>query len=79
VRKAIDRDRLAKASGGGQSIKLADLISNSESIVRHDPNFAVTYLAEKAELLDVLVLGDTELMRRARGLLESGLASINRA
>jgi guanosine-3',5'-bis(diphosphate) 3'-pyrophosphohydrolase len=30
-----------------QTIKCADLISNTSSIVKHDPKFAVTYLEEK--------------------------------
>lgn len=53
-RKAATCQRLAKAPGWVQTIKCADLISNTSSIVMHDPKFAVTYLAEKRDLLAVM-------------------------
>jgi (p)ppGpp synthase/HD superfamily hydrolase len=65
TRKALDRDHLARASAHGQSIKLADLISNTTSIVARDPHFAKVYLREKAELLRVLTRGDAGLHARA--------------
>lgn len=51
-RKAIDRAHTAAASRDAKTIKLADLISNSRSIVALDPDFARTYLKEKRLLLD---------------------------
>ncbi len=60
-RKAASRSRLAKAPYWVQTIKLADLISNTASIVKHDPTFAVTYLAEKRALLEVMKNGDQRL------------------
>ncbi len=60
-RKAIDRDHTAQASPEAKTIKLADLIDNTHSIVVHDPNFAKAYLAEKALLLEVLRDGDARL------------------
>jgi len=65
-RKAASRIRLAAAPGWVQSIKCADLISNTSSIVRHDPKFAVTYLEEKRLLLDVLTKADPRLLAMAR-------------
>ena len=65
VRKAIDRAHTAQAPAEAQTIKLADLISNSKSIMEHDPGFAVTYLEEKRLLLEVLTKGDPELHARA--------------
>jgi (p)ppGpp synthase/HD superfamily hydrolase len=56
-RKAIDRERLGAASAEVQTIKLADLISNTKSIVEHDPKFAKVYLAEARMLLDVVAVG----------------------
>lgn len=53
-RKALDREHLRVASYFGQVIKLADIISNTKDIVKHDPKFAKTYMAEKAKLLTVL-------------------------
>jgi (p)ppGpp synthase/HD superfamily hydrolase len=65
TRKAIDRAHTADAPAEAQTIKLADLISNSRSIMAHDPQFAVTYLAEKRLLLEVLTKGDPGLHARA--------------
>lgn len=65
-RKAASRERLADAPGWVQTIKCADLISNTSSIVKHDPKFAVTYLEEKRLLLDVLTKADPRLIAIAR-------------
>lgn len=77
TRKAMSRDRLAFASGEVQTIKLADLISNSQSILHYDPNFARTYLQEKADLLTVLTRGNSALYARADHIVKQGLAQIN--
>jgi len=60
-RKELSRVRLAAAPGWIQTIKCADLISNTSSIVQHDPKFAVTYLAEKRALLEVMTRADPRL------------------
>ncbi len=65
-RKAASRRRLAEAPGWVQSIKCADLISNTSSIVMHDSKFAVTYLEEKRLLLDVMTKADPRLLALAR-------------
>jgi (p)ppGpp synthase/HD superfamily hydrolase len=65
-RKAIDRAHSALAPAEAQTVKLADLISNSRSIIQHDPKFAVTYLEEKRQLLAVMNKGDATLMAEAR-------------
>jgi (p)ppGpp synthase/HD superfamily hydrolase len=66
VRKAIDREHTARAPAEAQTVKLADLISNSKSIVEHDPAFAKTYLEEKRLMLEVMTKGDPTLMAEAR-------------
>jgi (p)ppGpp synthase/HD superfamily hydrolase len=66
VRKAIDREHSAMAPAEAQTVKLADLISNSRSIVQHDPAFAKTYLEEKRLMLEVMTKGDPTLMAEAR-------------
>lgn len=66
TRKAMDRERLRAAPAEVQTIKLADLIDNTHSIARHDPDFAKVYIAEKLLLLEVLDKGDTGLMNEAR-------------
>ena len=69
VRKAIDRAHIAAAPADAQTIKLADLISNTKTIVDHDPKFAAIYLDEKSLLLEVLTKGDSNLLNRARNQL----------
>jgi guanosine-3',5'-bis(diphosphate) 3'-pyrophosphohydrolase len=70
-RKSCECDRIATISFEAKSIKLADLIDNTESIVLHDPGFAKTYLAEKQDMLRVLSDGHA-------GLYESCVRSLNR-
>lgn len=70
-RKAASRARLAKAPSWVQTIKCADLISNTSSIVEHDPKFAVVYLGEKRLLLDVLKNADPRLLEIARSQTEA--------
>ena len=69
VRKAIDREHTAQAPAEAQTVKLADLIANSRSIMAHDPAFAKTYLEEKRMLLEVLTRGDATLMAQARQIV----------
>jgi len=64
-RKAAGRARLAACSGWIQTIKCADLISNTSSIIKHDPKFAVTYLEEKRLLLEVMTKADPRLREMA--------------
>ncbi len=65
-RKAASRARLATAPGWVQDIKVADLISNTSSIVMHDPKFAVVYLEEKRLLLEVLTKANSSLLEIAK-------------
>lgn len=74
ARKAASRARLAGAPGWIQTIKVADLISNTGSIVEHDPEFAKLYLEEKRELLEVLTKADTRLLAIAREIAGSAAA-----
>lgn len=72
VRKTLERQRQATISPQAKDVKLADLIDNTESIARHDPNFAHVYLKEKALLLEVMTEGDAALYRRAWESLQWG-------
>lgn len=60
-RKAAGRERLAASPDWVQTIKCADLISNTASIVMHDPTFAVVYLEEKRLLLEIMTKADRRL------------------
>ena len=61
TRKGIDRMHTANGSKDAKTIKLADLIDNSRSIVAHDPGFSVVYMTEKRLLLPFLIEGDAAL------------------
>jgi (p)ppGpp synthase/HD superfamily hydrolase len=65
-RKRMDREYIFNAPAEAQTVKLADLISNTKSIMQYDPNFAVIYLKEKRLLLEVLTKGDAILMAEAK-------------
>lgn len=69
VRKAIDRRHLANGTARIQTIKCADLISNTRDIVFVDHpdarEFAGVYLEEKRQLLVVMTKADQELRDQA--------------
>ena len=66
TRKAIDRAHIEAAPAAAQTVKLADLISNTKSIMAHDPEFAKVYLEEKRLMLEVMTKGHPALMAEAR-------------
>lgn len=76
VRKEIDRKHVANASPDGQSIKLADLTSNTRSIVSRDPNFARLYLVEKERMLPALTKGSSKLFELANKTLADAKAQL---
>lgn len=65
TRKEIDRAYIANAPAEAKTIKLADLISNTKTIVQYDPEFAKVYLEEKRLLLDVMTEADQTLYKMA--------------
>jgi (p)ppGpp synthase/HD superfamily hydrolase len=64
-RKAMDAAHLSQAPAAAQTIKVADLIHNTESIIAHDPDFTKVYLPEKMALLRVMTDADQRLWERA--------------
>lgn len=70
VRKAIDRAHTATATPEAKTIKLADLLDNSVSIIDNDPRFAKVYMKEKELLLEVLTEGDPTLWKTAQSILQ---------
>jgi (p)ppGpp synthase/HD superfamily hydrolase len=68
-RKQAAQEHLARSSAEGATIKLADLIDNTSSIVKYDKGFARKYLTEKERLLEVLRHGSTALWQRASEVL----------
>ena len=71
ARKAIDRAHLANQSPDVKTIKLADLLHNSVSIIRYDEKFAKVFIAEVRLLLVVLVEGNNELHTQLSGVVRS--------
>lgn len=54
TRKDLEARRLGAAHRDVQSIKCADLLHNTSSIVQHDPDFARKYMAEKEFALHMM-------------------------
>jgi (p)ppGpp synthase/HD superfamily hydrolase len=76
-RKAIDRAHTAAASPRAKTIKALDLVHNSYSIVRFDPQFARVYLDEKAQILEVLADASAPAaVELARRVLRRGMATL---
>ena len=69
-RKAKDLQHTAMASDHAKTIKLADLIHNSVSIMKYDPGFAKVFIAEKTLLMKVLTGGDSTLYKRAMSVID---------
>lgn len=69
IRKNIDRLHISKAPKEVKTVKLADLIHNTKSIVKYDKNFAKIYMKEKLLLLEVLKDGDPILFEKASKLV----------
>jgi (p)ppGpp synthase/HD superfamily hydrolase len=76
ARKQHERERLSVAPDEVQSIKLADLIDNTASIVEYDPDFARVYLREKEALLGALDRGHPELRTKAQNVLIEALEAL---
>jgi hypothetical protein len=57
---------LLESAGCGGCSPLADIISNTPSISKHDPGFARRYVAEMRHLVPLLTRGNADLQRRAR-------------
>ena len=78
LRKEIDRVHTAKASPRAKTVKLADLIHNSDSILKHGPGFAVKFIREMEALLAVLGEGDRTLLAQARAIVDGSAGSRSR-
>lgn len=71
-RKKLEAERLGQTPAWIQTIKYADLIHNTRSIIKYDKDFSVVYLREKEVLLNEMRKGDAGLYAKAvRSLLEA--------
>ena len=70
-RKKMDEEKLAKAPVEVMTIKLADLIHNSKTIIEMDPNFAKVWMAEKKSLVSRFEKGDPTLYMMAKEIVNN--------
>ncbi|WP_312241917.1 HD domain-containing protein [Pantoea sp.] len=73
ARKLAHFRHTANASPEAQTIKLADIIDNTHSIVRFDPHFARVYLVEKRVQIGLLKQGDARLWQQASTVIAGGI------
>lgn len=71
VRKSIDRWHTARGDFTSKTIKLADLIDNSDSIIKYDVGFRKVYMQEMALLLAVLKGGHPTLQKTADDIVSN--------
>lgn len=76
-RKEYECARLSFVSPEAQTIKVADLMDNTKTIVPHDPKFAATYLMEKEKLLHHALLdANPLLLHLAREQLDAAYTTL---
>ncbi|MDF9779119.1 HD domain-containing protein [Pseudomonas baetica] len=75
TRKAIDRAHLAKASPGGQTLRLADAVHNLHNLNELSPTFAKLYASEKQLILPLTLSGDPALHSRVSMIILEILSS----
>jgi (p)ppGpp synthase/HD superfamily hydrolase len=70
-RKSLESKRLSTVSFVSQTVKYADLLDNSYSILAHDSKFAETYMTEKKQIISLMRAGDRILMKQCDDLLHA--------
>ena len=78
-RKVLEAERLSSASPQAQTIKYADIIDNTRSIVAYDPKFAATYLPECMHKLQIATNGNKILHAAAIQSITQALKTIQDA
>ena len=78
ARKTLEALRLHAISPTGQSVKYADLIDNTKSIVEHDPGFAKKYIQEKEAILEGMDQGNKILRRWCLKSLEDAKLKLSK-
>ncbi|WP_034945209.1 HD domain-containing protein [Erwinia oleae] len=79
ARKVAHFQHTAQASADAQTIKLADIIDNTCSIIEFDARFARVYLVEKRVQIALLPDGNRELWQRASVIIEQGITQLMQA
>jgi len=70
------RERLACAPAAAQTIKVADVLHNCQSILAVDRKFARVYLPEKHRLLQCMSRADSNLLAMAKQCVQEGLTRL---
>lgn len=76
-RKLNEAQRLGMITPDSQTVKYADLINNTESIVEHDPDFSKTYLEEKLQTIDYMRGGNIHLFVKCCHTLHEAANKLN--
>ncbi|UDQ80386.1 HD domain-containing protein [Erwinia rhapontici] len=76
ARKLAHFRHTQQASADAQTIKLADIIDNTRSIIHFDPHFARVYLIEKRVQIRLLTAGHATLHQMADQVIEQGIAQL---
>lgn len=72
TRKELEAIRLGSIQSAYQTVKYADLLDNGRDIIGNDPNgFARKYIQEMSEILSLMYVGDRELHKQAKILVNS--------
>jgi (p)ppGpp synthase/HD superfamily hydrolase len=77
-RKSLECERLSHILPYAQTVKYADLIHNTQSIVAHDPKFAKVYLKEKEDILKVMNDGHPGLYKRCKKVLADAKEALSK-
>lgn len=76
-RKQLEAERMAKISSEAQTIKYADIIDNTQDIVKHDPGFGRKYLRECQTMLEKMTKGHNKLRYKALKVVEENRQKID--
>ncbi len=68
-RKRLDADALSRCSGDVQTVKMADLLDNSRSIIAFDPKFAKVYIREAEYLVEVLIRAEQRITSAVKSVI----------
>lgn len=77
ARKRLEAERLWAIDPDSQTVKYADLISNSKSILTYDHVFAKIYLPEKKMILTGMDKGHQGLYQKAWEIVDAGMRELN--
>lgn len=76
ARTALNIAHVKAAPARAQTIKVADIMDNTQDVVSVDPKFAKVYLREKHEMLRALEKAHPELRQKALIQVEKGLQEL---